>query len=244
MKVGRVPVYLLDTDLEENDPADRDLCRQAVRRRPDPAAAPGMDARRRRRPGAARAGHGSRRLARQRGPRRVHAGRAAARTHRARARSFEEAIAAGAGDAHLHDAHAGAGRPRCLRRTEVDRVHRAGLGGDGRQPGGVPRAGLPSRTTRPRPVPHGGAGRAAARAGSTAWPSATARSRAGSGTNLWPGRPDDQVPIGARHQRRPPRRPGCRTGSWRCSTTTSARTGGNRLDDPALWDACSTSMTR
>ena len=60
MMVGRVPIYLLDTNLEVNHAGRPRAHEQALRRRPRPAGAAGVDPRRRRRAGAARHGHRSR----------------------------------------------------------------------------------------------------------------------------------------------------------------------------------------
>ena len=52
MMVGRVPIYLLDTNLEVNHPDDRGPDEQALRRRARAAAPAGVDPRRGRRAGA------------------------------------------------------------------------------------------------------------------------------------------------------------------------------------------------
>ena len=85
MMVGRVPIYLLDTNLERQPPGRPRADEQALRRRAGHAAPAGVDSRRRRR--ARAPGHGDRPggVARQRGPRGVHDGRAAARVRRRRA---------------------------------------------------------------------------------------------------------------------------------------------------------------
>ena len=58
--VGRVPIYLLDTNLEVNHPDDRALMNKLYAGGPGHAAPAGVDPRRRRRARAARDGHRTR----------------------------------------------------------------------------------------------------------------------------------------------------------------------------------------
>ena len=69
--VGRVPLYLLDADVEENPDEVRSRHRPPVRRRPRAPHPPGDPPRDRRRAGAAGARHRRAGLPHQRGPRRV-----------------------------------------------------------------------------------------------------------------------------------------------------------------------------
>ena len=128
MQVGRVPVYLLDTNLEQNDPADRDLSGKLVRRRTRHAAPPGVDPRRRRRARASRGRNRAVGLACQRGARRLHAGGAAARADHP-GRALRGCGGRGPKPQRLHDPHPGPGRPRPVRHGPGPRLRRPSLGG-------------------------------------------------------------------------------------------------------------------
>src|ERR1041384_1753958 len=138
MGVGRVTIYLLDTNLEENHPEDRTLLNKLYGGGPDlrlrqewllgvggvrVLRAVGLD------PGAWHA----------------HEGPAAL------------LVLEGAADHPLPHPHSGGGRPRCLRPRADRGVHRPDLGRDGYHEGAGPGAGPPSRTPAER-VPHDGAG--------------------------------------------------------------------------------------
>ena len=90
--VGRIPLYLLDTDVAGQLPRRRRRDRPPVRRRRAPSPAPGDRARHRRRAGAAGARHRSRRVPHQRGPRRLPRARAHPRAGRRTASPFAAAV--------------------------------------------------------------------------------------------------------------------------------------------------------
>ena len=68
LHVGRINLYLLDTDMPENSPEDRLITRGALRRRSGNADAPGNGARHRRRARARRPRHRRESLSHERGP--------------------------------------------------------------------------------------------------------------------------------------------------------------------------------
>ncbi len=111
MLVGRVPVYLLDTDLEQNHPDDRELTSKLYAGGPEVRLRTGVD------PGCGRrarvAGNGRRScgLACQRRPCGLHDGGACAGTGGG-GRHLRGSHAGCAGALDLHDAHAGSSGPR------------------------------------------------------------------------------------------------------------------------------------
>ena len=68
LQVGRIPLYLMDTDVEPNTPPDRELSARLVRWRPRDAHCPGNRAGHWWRACVTRPGHRTGRLAYQRGP--------------------------------------------------------------------------------------------------------------------------------------------------------------------------------
>ena len=73
IQVGRVPLYLLDTNIPQNNPEDRADHRPALRRRPRHAHPPGNRAGHRRHPAPRGPGQEADRLPHERGPLRLPA---------------------------------------------------------------------------------------------------------------------------------------------------------------------------
>ena len=149
--VGRVPLYLLDTNLEVNHPDDRALMNKLY--------AGGPDMRLRQEwilgVGGVRVlramGVEPQRVARQRRPRGLHDGRAATRV-RAAGAGARGGRAPGPRPQRVHDAHAGAGGARCVLGRAARERGRAGVGRDGDRPRHVL---PPGRAPGPaRAVPH------------------------------------------------------------------------------------------
>ena len=234
MMVGRVPIYLLDTNLEVNHPDDRALMNKLYAGGPDMRLrqewilgvggvrvlrAMGID------PGVwhANEGHAAFMMV-ERLREYVHAGTAARRGR-----------APGPRPQRVHHAHAGAGGARRVLGRAARERGRAGVGGDGDRPRHVLPPRRASRTcpgqfhmtvTAMRLV----GGRERRRR------AATARSPATSGATSGPGRPWETVPIG--HVTN-----GVHLATWMaspdhgaCSTSTWARTGAAASTSPAFWD--------
>ena len=144
-QVGRIPVLLLDTDLPENDEADRPDHQHPVRPRPRDAPPPGARPghRWRARDPGARSGPG--RLAPERGPLGVPARRAGARV-RGEQGATRRRVEEGPRQQRLHHPHAGLGRQRALR----CRPGPARRGSPPRRGRGAGRAGPRARTRRRR----------------------------------------------------------------------------------------------
>ena len=109
VRLGRVKLYLLDTDLEENAPWDRAAVGPALRRRSRDARPAGNRPRHRRRARAASARDRPGRLSPERRPRRVRRAAADPRSDRS-ADGASTRRSPRCADDGLHDAHAGAGR--------------------------------------------------------------------------------------------------------------------------------------
>ena len=119
-QVGRVPLLLLDTDIEENDAAARQVTDRLYGGGTRAPARAGAAARRRRRAGDPRLLRGHRRrrargVPHQRGPRRLPRRRAHPRARRGRRPRLRRGAAGGAGRHGVHHAHPGAGRHRPVR---------------------------------------------------------------------------------------------------------------------------------
>ena len=160
-QVGRVPLLLLDSDVEANAPGAARGHRPAVRRRQRPPAAPGDAARHRRRAGDPRLDRahrraGARGVPHQRGPRRLPRRRAGPRAGRRRA-DLRRGQGGGARRHGLHHAHPGARRHRPLParpdRPLLRRRQRVGP----RRPAGRPDPRA-RRRGRPARVQHGAHG--------------------------------------------------------------------------------------
>ena len=167
--VGRVPLLMLDTDVEGNPDALPRRHRPAVRRQQRAPAAPGAAARRRRRAGAARVLPAHRRTRRPRcsTPTRAtpassaSSGSASSPSPRAaRGSTSTTALEVGRASHGLHHAHAGAGGHRPLPARPSSSSTSASDGADPRRAGRAdPRArhrGLRGR--RPVGLQHGGDG--------------------------------------------------------------------------------------
>ena len=109
--VGRVPLYLLDTDLPRNDAIERWITSRLYEGNSAIRLAPVRPARDRRHAGAARARDRAGRAALQRGPPRARGARAGAADVAAGV-PLEEALERDARVVRVHDAHARAGRQR------------------------------------------------------------------------------------------------------------------------------------
>ncbi len=112
IQVGRIPLYLMDTDVPQNQPGDRELERTALWRRPEPAHQPGVRAGHRRRAGCARAGAGAGRLAHERGPLGFPGAGAGAQLRAGAGVELRRSPGGGAGQYRLHHPHPRPGRPR------------------------------------------------------------------------------------------------------------------------------------
>ncbi len=125
LTVGRVELYLLDTNLPENDPADRELTHKLYAGGQEHRLKQEWILGRGRRSRASRARDLARRLARQRRPRGVHDDGAPERAS-PRRHELERGGERGQGSFRLHHAHAGPGRARhLLPRPDRDGVLRA-----------------------------------------------------------------------------------------------------------------------
>ena len=152
-QVGRVPLLLLDSDVEDNEPGRARRHRPALRRRQRAPAAPGDAARHRRRPRAARvlpAHRCARRpsVPHQRGPRRLPRPRAHPRADRGPRAVLRRGPRGGPRRHALHHPHPGARRHRPVRprpgRPALRRRQR-GPGRPGRARPGARRRGLRGR---------------------------------------------------------------------------------------------------
>ena len=112
--VGRVPLYLLDADMEENAPDLRGDHRPALRGRDRAPVAPGDPPRHRRRARPRRARHRRPGVPHQRGPRRVPRARAHPPAREGPGPVLPRGHRGGARLVHLHHPHAGAGGHRSV----------------------------------------------------------------------------------------------------------------------------------
>ena len=115
VSVGRNTLLLLDSNVDGNSPEDRELTVAPLRRRRARAHPPGTAARRRRRAGAGGARHLARRRAPERRAQRLRRARADPAAHGERGHRRRRGLAPRRRTRRLHDAHAGAGRPRPVR---------------------------------------------------------------------------------------------------------------------------------
>ncbi len=115
--VGRVPLLLLDTDIPQNDSADRPDHLDALHAGARDAPLPGDRARPRRRAGTRSARHRAARLAHERRALGLPAVRAPLRAGWRPGDDFDGAVGGPARRLGLHHPHAGPGRQRELRRT-------------------------------------------------------------------------------------------------------------------------------
>ena len=112
--VGRIPLYLLDADVEENPDELRGRHRPALRRRRRAPAAPGDPPRHRRRAGPRGAGHRRPGVPHQRGPRRLPRARAHAPVDRRRRPHLRRGGRGHPRRVDLHHPHPGPRRHRPL----------------------------------------------------------------------------------------------------------------------------------
>ena len=195
--VGRVPLYLLDSDLPR-ELAGRALDHLApLHRRPRHAPRAVPAARRRRRPRARGARHRPGAPAPQRGPRR-RSPRWSWRARRSpRARAVEDALA----DARerigftTHTPVPAGNDTYPVAQVDADGGRLRGRGGDRHRHARAPRVARRADAARPSRSASRSS-RCAARRAPTPSAPATARSRARCGTPLWPERADEGVPIG------------------------------------------------
>ena len=161
--VGRVPLYLLDADVEENAPRPARHHRPALRRRDRAPAAPGDPPRHRRRARARRARHRRPGVPHQRGPRRVPRARAHPPAREGPGPLLPRGHRGGARGVHLHHPHAGARRHRPLPpRADRALLRRVGRRG-GHQPRRAHAARAPPGRRARRALQHGGDGPAPGR---------------------------------------------------------------------------------
>ena len=233
-EVGRVPLYLLDTELDENDPVERWITARLYEGNSPDAARAVRAARDRDGPRARGARNRARRAALQRGPPGARGARARRRGRRGRGESFDDALAAA--------------RERCVFTTHTP----VPAGNETYETGSFleafadlpPRLGIDDGSL-PRALPH-------ACATSDEWPGMTplalrlapARERGQPPSRR--GRPRDVAPAlrrraarrradHVRHERRPPADVPLRADARACSTATSATAGSTRAADPETW---------
>ena len=182
-QVGRVPLLLLDSDVEANGPPERDDHRPALRRRRRAPPAAGAAAGHRRRARGARVLAGSparprpRCSTRTRGTPASSGSSGSASSSRGRASRFDEALVGRARRHRLHHPHPGPRRHRPVRRaTSSSSTSRPTLlPGRARSSGCSPSAPRPT-TAATRRVQHGRDGPAARRSAANGVASCTARS--------------------------------------------------------------------
>ena len=161
IQVGRMPLYLLDTNIPQNSPEDRTITARLYGGDVRHAHPPGDDPRRRRRPRPAGAGQAADRLPHERGPSRLLRPGAHPRPDGGDRRRFRRGPRGRRRRHRVHDAHAGPGRQRRLRAADGRALLLADPAAAEDRPRRVPRPG-PAEPQRPqRAVRHDGAGPAA-----------------------------------------------------------------------------------